>query len=250
MSEKGYRSIRALAEMVSAEDSLLGGRWIDRSSLSRQERIQNIMAFQDIFATQLPESTGRGQASTEPKVGIRENGQIAFNGFCQKRLDEIGATAVTVKQDSDNKRKLALVLLTADMVAKVEGLAPEKQPVMFKLSKPEIKPDAKNKSKASYFSGSRMLKLIGYDYAKAGNQVYSVTEEKMNKAGTVIAYVLTLPDQDPAPKPKQTRTRKATATGPTPEQAVVATATETPATVVNGVVPPPTSAPASEDLFA
>lgn len=196
------------------------------------------MAWVDVLSIALPEPVGgRGAVATEPKITVRESGQIGFNSFLAKLIDEAGAVAVIIKQDSENPKKFAMVAVDSAMMDKVAQLPEAKRPAIYKIAKPSA--DAKGNNKTQSISTSRFLRLIGYDYKAAGNQNFTVVVEQMKtKTGTTAMYVVELPSTTPARKettPRKPRTPKVNGAGTpagNPVADVVATAAATPAPVV------------------
>lgn len=156
-----------------------------------------------------PSTFGRG--SGKPTVAISPVGRMQFNVEVSKIFE--GCKVVSPSFDSDaNKFRLQ------GMAETPKG----KEGSVFDLVKP--KEGAKNKSKSLAISGSLLLKAVGYDYAKAGNQTYEV--EKMDADKKVIIF--SIPKETPTPKPTRPRKVKAVApatTATTPANGAAASAT-------------------------
>jgi len=238
----GYRQFRPLPNGLGPSDrtTVVG---------YRKDQGTNKMAWVDVLSIALPEPTGgRGAVATEPKITVRESGQIGFNSFLAKLIDEAGAVAVIIKQDSENQKKFAMVAVDSAMMDKVAQLPEAKRPAVYKIAKPSA--DAKGNNKTQSISTSRFLRLIGYDYKAAGNQNFAVAVEQMKtKTGSTAMYVVELPSTTPARKettPRKPRAPKTPATTVGSAVAdVVATAATTPAPVVAAA-----AADSGDELFS
>jgi hypothetical protein len=137
----------------------------------------------------------RGFRASGPMIGIRENGQIAFNSTLTKELGITADTKVYVGFGTD--RKLHFIVtekpLTKDTTA--ADLA-------------TLNYSEKNKS--CYMSGTGFLGNLGYDYKASGSQSFngdSLIVEPNYKAGAHVS--LLLPEGALTPKPKTERKPRA-----------------------------------------
>ena len=241
----GYRIVRSLVQTMIEGSGLIQPTTTQTST--EKERLQDTdMAWKDLLATELPEVTGgRGAVATSPKVAIRENGQIALNSFAAKMIAEQKTVAFVVRRDDTNAKKFALMALDSPTYDKLLQKPEKERPAIYKLTEP--KGDAKDKSVT--ISGSRFLRVMGYDYKSAGNQTFDVELETVkSKAGNFQLYVVTLPETTPTPKPKVTRERKpkVTDSGNAANAVAATAATPAPAPVAEPATP---ATPASDDLF-
>lgn len=210
------------------------------------------MAWKDILLSELPEVTGRGAAATAPVAHVKDNGQIQFNSYMSKALNDDGVVGFLTKVDLENPKKFALICCNQETTDKVLNLPEAKRPAFYKLGKPSDTA----KSQASWISASRFLRLIGYDYIAAGTHSYdAVVEEIPAGKGKLKAYVITLPAQTPTPKPVTPRKPRAskggtdtTANTPAVAAAVAATATTATPAPVAVTIPEPTGS--SDELFS
>lgn len=153
------------------------------------------MAFQTIKKSSLPVST-RGQASTEPKVAIRENGQIAFNKLAAEAMD---TPKILIIQFDPEKRLLVF-----------RPYFSGKSPVPKGVSKEDYEKDLftisygnKTAIESPYFAGAQLLKDLEYDYITSGNQNFIPQVVVKDKA-----LVITLPKGSLEAKPKTPRKPK------------------------------------------
>ena len=114
------------------------------------------MAFTMINRSALPVSA-RGQAATDPKVSIRENGQIAFNKLATTAL---GSPTHLVLAFDDTTRKLTFRPYTSGVTALPKGVTKkdEYEANLFPLSYGKEKV-----SDTPYFAGSGLCKQLKYD---------------------------------------------------------------------------------------
>lgn len=159
------------------------------------------MGFKMISRSSLPVST-RGQASTEPKVAVRENGQIAFNKLA---ATEMGTPVTLVIMFDEDKRHLVFKPYVSGKSALPKGVKKEDyEKELFSISYGN-----KTKIESPYFAAANLLKDLEYDYIKSGNQTFT----PLVKDG---ALVITLPKGALEAKPKAERKKKdpATSNGP------------------------------------
>lgn len=137
------------------------------------------MALKLLSDSDLPPATRGVGAASEPKVTITSVGQFRFNKLAGKVF--AGCTHIQLAWDAE-KRVLGFVGTSN----------PKDGGVTY-----ENKADKKG---ALYLSGSRVCRLIGWDYAFSGNWS---GECKVDADKNRI--IMTLPDPQPAAPPKKPR---------------------------------------------
>lgn len=160
-----------------------------------KEREKFKMAFELIKVSELP-VTEVGRKATVPKIAVLENGRFAFNSFIN---NEWGS-------------EISKLLIWGDKEGKKLQFQGFKESAAIKNVNPKdfeklvrSKPDPKSKTGATDIScrGQAILTALGYDYGKAGNQVYTVTKDDKGR------YLLTLPAETPARRAVKPRKKRA-----------------------------------------
>ncbi len=171
-------------------------------------------------AEQFPsKAPGRGG---KPSVAISDKGRIILSADVSKIME-----GCTVCLPSCDETKLKI---------RFDGYAETpkgKEASVLPLVRPKPDANGKVKSKNVNINGTLLMKLLGYDYVKAGAQTYEV--EKMD--GDKHSVIFNLPATLPSPKPKAERKKREKKAPPV----VAATA----ATAANGAIAPPP--PATSD---
>lgn len=170
----------------------------------------------------------RGYRAMGPTIGIRENGQIAFNSTLTKALGINANTKVQVAFGSD--RKLHFIVT--------------EKPIGKELTVDDLATlNFSGKNKSAYMSGSGFLGKLGYDFKASGSQSFNgdhVQVEPDYKAGPHVA--LLLPQGALTPRPRAERK---------PRVKKEASATASAAVAAAGApanVPAPATEAASEEL--
>lgn len=141
------------------------------------------MALSMLKLADLPAATRGVAAATEPKVTITATGQFRFNKLAAEAFK-----GTHIQLGWDAKTRVLGFFGTSD---------PKEGGVSF-----ENKADKKG---ALYLSGSRVCRLIGWDYNFSGNFSTDATMDAEKQKVTI-----TLPDpQPPAPPKKERKPRKA-----------------------------------------
>jgi hypothetical protein len=195
------------------------------------------MSVRAIRFVDLPVITRGAAQATEPKVVIRENGQIAFNSLAVKQT--FNTSHVMVQVDIPDGQDigqfpLKLVLIpVSEEVYKTETSKPEgKGNVVVELKSGE----KGNSNKGVYFSGAALLRKLGYEYGKSGNHTFDLALGGKKKD---VPYITITEGEYPA-APKRPRVSKPKA----PVVPAVVPAPEVPATPT----PAPTPVQESDDI--
>lgn len=128
-----------------------------------------------IKRTSLPVATaGRGVVATEPKLTIRNNGQMAFNSFIAKALGEVNFIGAGWLDQA--KRRFAIQAF--DKLP--EGYTAEEL----------FKPGKNSKMKGLYFGAGGLLTEAGYDYKASGERHIFTKEEVTDKNGKTFGKIV------------------------------------------------------------
>lgn len=165
------------------------------------------MAVRVIRFVDLPVVARGAVQATEPKVVIRENGQIAFNSLAVKNTFNTPHVIVKVDMDGEfGSFPLKLVLIPAN----AEQAKSEKDKGNLVV---DLKSGEKNSNKGVYFSGAALLRMLQYDYNKSGNHTFDL--EMGGKQKNVPLITITQSAYEPAPKrPRKTKETPAAPAAP------------------------------------
>jgi hypothetical protein len=164
-----------------------------------------------------------GAAPKPAAVVILENGQIRANTAASTILG--GKAAMSL---------IALLWNPKTRTVRVKTFSefPAKFAEKYGMSETDFFPvqgkkaDAKSENDNVYTGGGPWLREVGYDYAKSGNQTFSLTDS--NSEQHWIEF--TLPEGALTPKPKQERAKRKNGTGTastaTPANTATPTATD------------------------
>lgn len=147
------------------------------------------MAFQTVDVSALPVREF-GRKATEPKLGVGENGQVAFNVLVQKAWT--GINRVIILFDPEAK-KLAF-RPAKDGAALPKGVVEGKN--LLALNWGKSKKDGKLDGSLSLKSGSALMTQMGYKFKDAGNQSFSLVHDA--KSDT---FIWQIPAETPAKRP-------------------------------------------------
>ena len=132
-----------------------------------------------------------GRTSTEARIRIAETGQVVFNSLATKKmLESSGIQASNVSE----------IFL---------DWTPEKRELLMSLKAPKGAKEGDGfnakigaKSELLTFSGTSLFRHLGYDFAKSGSQMFSLT----SKNGSGFHFVL---PTELTPVEKKVRAKKA-----------------------------------------
>jgi hypothetical protein len=157
------------------------------------------MPVKMILFAELPKLQVGKAAATEPKIAIRENGQIAFNSkFVADYVKPIDATHIIFRWNGDGDvGTFPCDILTIPCDAAKAEEERSKGGVVYPI------PPPKKKETGIVMTGSALLQRIKYQYKASGNQNFDVNLLGKNKLPS-----LKLTAEKLTPAPKQTRERK------------------------------------------
>lgn len=169
----------------------------DNISNSNQENKN--MAFKMIDKATVPQTArGFGKVAGPPKVSIAGSGQIRFSTNAGAAFPTDHKLCLILRDDKENRK----------LLIKSYGKELPKNVTAEKCWELKRSVSKSGKLGQAYISGGGILKLIGYDYGKAGDQSFDC---QVDVAKNTVVF--DLPATEPAKREVTPRKKRSTAAG-------------------------------------